>query len=328
MARIRHPWAIAIATTLGIFTASVAAADSKRGVGYIDADDHESDYALLLSDKSPVNWYFTWSPVAAPSDIFPDGAQDRLEFVPALPGIDNIDDDIEAAKNLPDSSKHLLTFNEPDGTTSSGGSSIDPKDAAQAYIDQVVPLRDQFQISHPAVTGSSRGLDWLNDFNSSCWDIDSDNGCPADFVAVHWYGDYLGLTTWLDQITGWYNESMSGIDGDLKVWVTELGLAQADEDTTFAMMNQTLPYLDSLSYVEKYSWFGVFRPKEANEWTGDNIALLENDGGLSKLGAYYLGGQDNGFEEGQTGGESGSSGLRTSISIFWLTVLTACLWVI
>ncbi|KAI1274891.1 glycosyl hydrolase catalytic core-domain-containing protein [Xylaria sp. FL0933] len=302
----------------------------KRGMAYIsNSDSHNADYDTLLSSKSPIDWYFTWSPVAAPSDIFPDNAQSRIEFVPALPSTDNLDDNIAALDKLPSSSKHLFTFNEPDGSTDSGGSDISPDDAAKAYIEKIVPLRDRFQISHPSVTGSSRGLDWLNDFNSSCWDIDPDNGCPTDFVTAHFYGEFQGVSSWLDQLAKWYNQSGSGLSDDLRIWVKELALPQADQDTTFAMMNQTLPYLDQLDYVEKYAWFGAFRPKEANQWTGDGVALFQSDGGLSELGSYYLGGEANGFEAGQQGnssGGSGNGGLRTSLSVLWVLILGVSIW--
>ncbi|CAJ2508997.1 Uu.00g140230.m01.CDS01 [Anthostomella pinea] len=297
----------AFATIWTWATTAIAQTDSssKRGMSYI-SDNHNADYDILLSCKSPIDWYYTWSPSPAPSDIFSDGAESSMEFVPALPGIDNLDNDIQALNNLPDSSKHLFTFNEPDGTTSSGGSSISPGDAAKAYIEQVVPLRHRFQISHPAVTGSPRGLEWLSNFNSSCWDIDEKNGCPTDFVTAHWYGNFAGLASWIGQLEGWYNQSASGLNGDLKIWLNEFGLVQADEDATFAMMNQTLPYLDSLGYVEKYASFGVFREDEANDWTGAGLSLFQNDGGLTELGAYYLGGESNGFEAGNKGQSSGS----------------------
>jgi len=306
-----------VAAAVGILAARTIVADEslppKRGLTFIGdtADSHKADYDILLSGNSPLNWYYTWSPIPAPSDVFPAGAESRIEFVPTLPSTDNLDDNIEALDHVPDSSKHLFTFNEPDGSTDSGGSSISPEDAAKAYIEKIVPLRDRFQISHPSVTGSPRGIEWLNDFNSSCWDIDSENGCPADFVTAHWYGDFEGLSAWLGQLSGWYNQSGSGIkddDNSVRIWVNELGLPQADQDATFAMMNQTLPYLDQLDYIEKYAWFGVFRPKEANAWTGDGVALFQNDGGLSELGAYYLGGDANGYKVGQQGQSSGGNG--------------------
>ncbi|KAH9904495.1 glycoside hydrolase family 128 protein [Xylariomycetidae sp. FL2044] len=307
-----------------------SSASSKRGMSYI-GDTHDADYDILLSSGSPVDWYFTWSPWPAPSDIFPDGAQSRIEFVPTLHGVDNLEDDIARLGDLPDTSRHLFTFNEPDGTTGSGGSAIEPRDAAEAYIEHIVPLRDRFRISHPSVTGSPRGLEWLGDFNASCWDIDAENGCPADFVVAHWYGAFEGLTSWLGQLGDWYNNGSgaSGIEGDVKIWVSELALPQADDDATFAMMNQTLPYLDGLDAVEKYAWFGVFRPDEANQWTGDGVSLFEGDGGLSQLGAYYLGGEENGFEVGQQGESSGGNGNddgRTALFSLWAIVMVGCIW--
>ncbi|KAI0554803.1 glycoside hydrolase family 128 protein [Xylaria curta] len=324
---------MATATAGVLFTNVIAqnGSTTKRGMSYIgDADSHNEDYNVLLSSKSPIDWYFTWSPVSAPSAIFPNDTESRIEFVPALPSIDNLDNNIDALNRLPSSSKHLFTFNEPDGTTDSGGSSISPNDAAKAYIEKIVPLRDRFQISHPSVTGSPRGLEWLKEFNSSCWEIDPDNGCPVDFITAHWYGDFAGLSSWLDQLTNWYNQSRSGIEKDVRVWLKEFALAQADQDTTFAMMNQSLPYLDQLKYVEKYAWFGTFRPKEANEWTGDGLALFQGDGGLSKLGAYYLGGEANGYQVGQQGqpsnGSGNNGGLRTSLLVLSVVVLYSCLW--
>ncbi|KAI0024021.1 glycoside hydrolase family 128 protein [Xylariomycetidae sp. FL0641] len=304
-----------------------AAGSSKAGMSYA-GDSHETDYEVILSSDSPISWYYTWSPYQAPPEIFPDGAQSRIEFVPALHGIDTLDDDIKQLDGLPDSSKHLFTFNEPDGTTGSGGSSISPEDAAKAYIDQVVPLRDRFQISHPSVTGSGRGLQWLKDFSSACWDIDEDNGCPTDFVTAHWYGNFEGLASWLGQLGNFYKSSDSGLDGDLKIWVSEFALVQQDESETFAMMNQTLPYLDNLDSVEKYAWFGVFRPKDANDWTGDSVSLLQNDGGLSELGAYYLGGEENGFKKGDQGigsGGNGNDGLRAERMAGMVMILTTLL---
>lgn len=321
----------AAALGMGMLVVGSVAQDSstsKRGISYTGTDSHDEDYDLLLSSGSPVNWYFTWSPIPAP--FLDDNDTSMIEFVPALPSIDNLDDNIDALDRVPSSSKHLFTFNEPDGTTDSGGSSISPDDAAKAYIEKIVPLRDRFQISHPSVTGSPRGLEWLDDFNTSCWKVDSDNGCPTDFVTAHWYGDFEGLSSWLDQLVTWYNQSGSGIEKDLRIWVKEFALPQADQDATFAMMNQSLPYLDQLEYVEKYAWFGVFRPKEANEWTGDGLSLFEGDGGLSELGAYYLGGEANGFRVGQEGDSDGGSGnnggLRTSLLVLFITTLTTCFW--
>ncbi|KNG44453.1 glycoside hydrolase family 128 protein [Stemphylium lycopersici] len=306
-----------------ILAATALAQDSKRGFAFI-GDSHQSDNELLTSDSSPLSWYYNWSPYPN-SDLIPAGT---IEFVPMIHGIDATEDDQteRVIRGLPESSKHLLSFNEPDGSTGSGGSSISPEDAAQAYIDYVVPFRNgdsggrKWLISHPSTTGSPNGLDWLRRFNESCYDIDPEKGCPADFVSVHWYGAFDGLAGWVGTLDEFYNTN-STRDQPLKLWITELALPQQDDDNTVAMMNQTLPYLDGQENVERYAWFGAFRTDDANEWTGDGVALFDDDGGLTELGALYMG---DGFEEGQKGEgeEDAASGLRVSIGM--MTALSVC----
>lgn len=309
-----RPWTTILAVVLGIITITLGVsteyannATSKRGISFIP-ETAASDYDILLSsNSSPIAWYYTWSPVPAPAaQIFPWGGGSDIEFVPTLQGLGDGDlaEDIKKLGNLTSASKHLFTFNEPDGTTESGGSAITPREAAEAYIQQIVPLRARFRISHPSVTGSQRGLQWLRDFDSACREIDPEHGCPTDFVVAHWYGDLGGLAWWLGQLVGLYvNGGQHGFESeeDLEIWVKELGIAAAPEEANVGMMEQALPYLDGLTYVKRYAWFGTFRPQWANEWTGTGVALFQEDGGLTDLGALYLGGEANGFRAGDKG---------------------------
>ncbi|KAF3769521.1 hypothetical protein M406DRAFT_17961, partial [Cryphonectria parasitica EP155] len=271
---------------------------SKRGLAYL-GDTHASDNNLLLSSNSSIDWYYNWSPDAV-TDI-------SLPFVPLLHGLDDASSSttINSLSTLPATSTHLLTFNEPDGTTSSGGSAIAPSDAARAYIDDILPLRTAsdrtWNISHPATTGSDSGLAWLQEFNASCWALNPDAGCPADFVALHWYGDYAGLASWLGTLYDFYvtNASSGAVSADITFWITEMALPQESEDDTVAMMNQSMAYLDGLSYVEAYAWFGADRKSSSwDSYTGGNVALLSSGGALTDAGALYLGGKEAGFKEG------------------------------
>lgn len=290
---------LALLTSALLYNTLVLADDakSKRGLAYI-GDSHESDNDLLSSAESPISWYYTWSLWPAPV------VGDRITFVPLVPSPKDASNDGfgDQLARLPASSTHLLTFNEPDGTTDSGGSALTPEDAARSYVEHITPLRDAdggraWKISHPSVTGSPRGLDWLRDFNASCWELDKERGCPLDFVAVHWYGNFEGLEGWLDQLRDFYH------DGDDKpsFWVTEVALAQEDEEATKAMMEKTLTHLDDADDVAGYAWFGAFRRDEANAWTGDAVSLFDDDGGLTDLGSLYLGGKDQGFDAGKKG---------------------------
>ena len=222
--------------------------------------------------------------------------------------LDNLDDDISRIRSLSSSeSPHVLVFNEPDGTTSSGGSNISPRAAAKAYIEEIMPLRasNGWKLSLPATTGSGNGLEWLQSFNESCHDL-SPTGCEFDFVAAHWYGDFAGMASWLGTLHEMYPQK--------QIWLTEFALPQQDADVTVQMMNQSLPYLDSLGYVERYAWFGTFRKDDANEWTGDGVSLLDKKGGLTEAGVVWLGGEQRGFEVGEKAGGSDSGSCVVRIS--------------
>ena len=231
----------------------VTAQSYKRGIAYL-GNTHAPDNFLLTRDTSPLSWYYNWSPNPPP-----ELSASELEFTPLIHGLYDAQDPQTKSNinSLPENSRHLLSFNEPDGTTDSGGSSISPEDAAKAYVEHIAPYRVAsgriWNISHPSVTGSPRGLKWLRDFNASCFEIDKQNGCAMDFIAAHWYGAFAGLQGWLSSLDEFYNRDRS--EGEkLKIWVTEMALPQADAMDTVRMMNETLPYLDGLDYVERYAW--------------------------------------------------------------------------
>ena len=58
--------------------------------------------------------------------------------------------------------------------------------------------------------------------------------------------------------------------------------------------NTTLKYLDRLDYVTHYSWFGSFRSDVSN--VGPNGAMLNKDGEITDIGAWYLGRQGKGIK--------------------------------
>ncbi len=91
-----------------------------------------------------------------------------------------------------------MTYNEPDGSTSTGGSNLDPADAAKNWISQVQPLKQLgIKLGAPAVTGSPGGFTWLNSFFDAC--SSQGTNCTADFFPVHWYDNLKDLLLMLDR---------------------------------------------------------------------------------------------------------------------------------
>ena len=94
-----------------------------------------------------------------------------------------------------------MTYNEPDGTSSTGGSEISPSDAATNWISQIEPLRQLgVRTGAPAVTGSPGGFTWLSEFFGNC--TAKGTNCTADFIPIHWYGNFEGLASHLGQVVG------------------------------------------------------------------------------------------------------------------------------
>ncbi|KIW10022.1 hypothetical protein PV08_11798 [Exophiala spinifera] len=260
---------------------------SKRGLIYISTSHSSDDDSIFIQSGSPLSWYYNYSPW--PTDTL----SGELEFVPMVHGASNAQQDVGTVKTHSNAS-HVLSFNEPDISSSDGGTNTSPRDAAKAYLDFLAPLREEpynLKVSLPSTSGSASGLTWLSNFNKTCHSLNSTHGCPFDFIATHFYGPFSGLTSWLGNLHTLYPEA--------KIWLTEFAIPDTSDTEALAMMNESLPYLDGLDYLERYSWFGSFRSDDANEWTGDGVSMLDDHGKLTSLGAQYLGGQANGFKEGQ-----------------------------
>lgn len=72
------------------------------------------------------------------------------------------------------------------------------------------------------------------------------------------------------------------------------------------------------SYLTHYSYFGSFRASASN--VGPNAAMLDNNGKLTEIGAWYLGGV--------AAGTSASGATSLSASAGWMLVVgVVCLLV-
>ena len=74
------------------------------------------------------------------------------------------------------------------------------------------------------------------------------------------------------------------------------------------------------SYVERYSYFGSFRSSVSN--VGPNEAMLDQNGQLTDIGAWYLGGPATG----NIPGAASSISRLTAWSIAMVAISTWVLW--
>ncbi|KAK4574066.1 hypothetical protein LTR86_001827 [Recurvomyces mirabilis] len=261
---------------LAVRLASAQATSSKRGLCYVATKDSSKDDTIWSESGSDLTWYYNYG--ASPTS---DVDNTKLTFVPMQWGAPQTSTDmtfyntveglIKSGTKIP----YALGFNEPDGCAN-GGSCVDAGTAASTWIREIEPLKKNYKVSlgAPAVTGSPAGFTWLQNFFTAC-----NGGCTPDFIPVHWYGNFEGLASHIGQVNATYP--------NMTMWVTEYGYPEMSLKDTQNFYNQSASYMDRLSYVTHYSYFGAFRSSVSN--VGPNAAMLTQKGELTDIGAWYLG---------------------------------------
>ncbi|TFK45938.1 hypothetical protein OE88DRAFT_1668575 [Heliocybe sulcata] len=224
----------------------------KKGLGF-------NDVSATTSFGSSVSWAYNWD--SQKSGNLPSG----VEYVPMLWGTSSdhtTNWNANANAAIAAGSTHLLGFNEPD---LSSQSNISPQDAAAAWKQYMEPFAGKAKLVSPAVTngGAPMGLAWMDEFMTAC------TGCTIDAIAIHIYDAASNVAYFQNYI------SSVGTKYNKPVWVTEFGAsgATSDQQTFLSTME---PFLDGLSSVERYAYFGDF--------VG---TFVNSDGSLSNLGKTY-----------------------------------------
>lgn len=222
-------------------------------------------------------WYYTWgTPLPSPSP-------QNCEFVSMFWGAANVtSSNISAVQQLKAQGKvkYILGFNEPNRP-----------DQSNMTVSQALALWPQLEsiglpLGSPAADWPTR--QWIYDFLDSCIAEKK----RVDFICVHMYvgTDDNGFVQTLQDLYNKYH---------LPIWITEFATADWSAATTsanayppdqvLAFMQRLLPRLESLSFVQRYSWFSG-DPKSPPLWSS---ALIDANGNLTTLGSWYAGYQPN-----------------------------------
>ncbi|KAF2772557.1 hypothetical protein EJ03DRAFT_248538, partial [Teratosphaeria nubilosa] len=246
---------------------------SKRGLCYVSSKYSDKDDSIWDSGTD-LTWYYDYS--ATPQAIY----NGKMQFVPQLWGAASSITDMtfyNAVKGLIDNGmniSYVLGFNEPDGC-SNGGSCVDAQTAAETWIREIEPLKELgIKLGAPAVTSAPTGFTWLQNFFTACA-----GNCSADFIPVHYYGNFEGLASHIGQVNATYQ--------NMTMWVTEYAYNDVDLKESQSLYNESASYFDRLDYITHYSYFGAFRSSISN--VGPNAAMLTQKGKLTDIGAWYLG---------------------------------------
>ncbi|KAI0039547.1 glycoside hydrolase family 128 protein [Auriscalpium vulgare] len=241
---------------------------SKAGLGWPNGDTVNIEQ---FRSTGKVSWYYTWG-------VFP--VTTDLEFAPMLWGPTHVTE-FEANINSAIQQGHVTTvlgFNEPDVQ---GQSDITPQVGAQLWKQYLEPLRAQgIRLGSPAPSSASAGKTWLQNFLTACA-----GGCTVDFIALHWYG--VDANQFISYVTNMH------LTFNRNIWVTEWACentndasAQCSQSDVYTFMNTTQSFLDSTSYVERYSWYGAMVNLQGVNAVN---ALMTSKGVINTLGQQYIG---------------------------------------
>ncbi|KAH7410429.1 glycosyl hydrolase catalytic core-domain-containing protein [Phaeosphaeria sp. MPI-PUGE-AT-0046c] len=237
----------------------------KRGLCHVKENGNPSDDSIWLSGPSNPTWYYNYE--SQPSSAYT--SSPSLHFVPMLwgaspsdtgtPFYDTIKAQLDAGANI----THVLGFNEPDASMAVGGSNVGTALAAARWKVEIEPLKALgIKVGAPAVTGSPAGAAWMERWLDECG-----GGCRPDFMPVHWYGNFESMAAHIGQF-GYPNQGL---------------------EETQAFWNMSARSFDTWPNITHYSYFGAFRSSVSN--VGPNAAMLTQDGKLTSIGSWYMGGK-------------------------------------
>ena len=234
-----------------------ASAGSKRGIA--------ANIAPGSAFNLAVRWWYNWA-------IKNSGANVGIEFVPMIWNATTV------SSALPNGSKYVLGFNEPNFFTQANLSAAQAAsywpavqiNAASAGVAIVGPAMN---FCGPA--SQCHGTDpyqYLKEFFADC------TNCKVDHIAVHWYNcDLASLRDYLEP-----GGNLEGFEQFGKpIWLTEFSCdGSASVAQQEAYMRAAIPYLEGNPNIFRYSWFSADPIP--------NARLLNSDGSPTSLGQVYI----------------------------------------
>jgi hypothetical protein len=215
-------------------------------------------------------WFYSWN------SVIPEGVPPGVAFVPMIyrygGNAEAIHEAAAAAKNA--GITELLGFNEPDVAKQGNMTLEETLDAWPLLMETGLRLGSPGCV-HP-------DKEWMIQFMDGV----KKRGLRVDFVAVHSYGgpNAAALVKRLEKVHQMFN---------LPIWITEFGAGDWEAksveenrhkpDAVLRFMEQVLPMLDRLDFVERYAWF----PAKPTSIPLGTSALHNADGSLTRLGECY-----------------------------------------
>lgn len=223
----------------GSSSAGSAGLSHKRGLAYNDA----SLANTFQSSCTNCGWGYNWA-------SYGDNLDSSLQFIPQLWSTNQADVwSANATAAINSGSKALFSFNEPD---ISGQALMSVSDCAAGHVEYMNPFKGKALIGAPAVSNSgstNQGLDYLEQWINTCKGLDEP--CHYDFCNIHWYSAAQYSDTLFTQIEKAYK--LCG----KPIWLTEFAPTDTDTSTINSFLEEVIPKLEAIDYLEGYAYFMV-----------------------------------------------------------------------
>ena len=151
------------------------------------------------------------------------------------------------------------------------------------------------------------GTKWLSSFLSQC------QNCTIDFLSAHFYGPPSALQQYLLSLHTTYPAH--------PIWLTEFGFPQLSADDTVSLLNETIAFLDGLTWVKRYGYFGGFRKGDGNGFLGQGGAVWDEEGEITAVGRVWLG------LEG-TPRTASEASMKNGVGVWGMGVIASLVWVL
>ena len=216
-------------------------------------------------------WFYSWN------SAIPDGIPSGMDFIPMIYRYGGMPEKISAPAETAKKAgiTELLSFNEPEQKKQGNMTMQEVLDAWPLLMET------NMRLSSPNCVHPDK--EFMSEFMSEV----KKRGLRVDFICVHSYGgpNAKALVERLEKIHKMYDER--------PIWITEfavgdweaksVGQNRHKPETVLRFMEEVLPKLDKLDFVERYAWFPA-KPTSAPLGTS---ALFLEDGSLTPLGECY-----------------------------------------
>lgn len=232
-------------------------------------------------------WYYNWNLNGNP--------QPNTDYVPMAWGASGTFPSALSQMIAKKKTTHVLGFNESDNCNDQSGqyNNLCQPAVAVAYYENLMSLGVRLGSPAPREEGPSG---WLKDFNT----IAKAKDVRFDFVAVHWYdwGSNPASTpnATPQEIFNRFKSYLQNVYNiyKLPIWITEFNAnPNRPKSTNESFLSLAMPFLDTLSYVERYAFFQpsghVADYFDANgNITSTGILYENNQSAPSMPGATYV----------------------------------------